>query len=322
MKEVASIFFTLLVGASLFSCGQRQPLAVYTPIADLQFADSELGVCVAQTAAEHEWPDAGHVNSLRCNNSYGSEISKLDGIENLVNLERLDVAHNGITDTTSLAHLGQLNFIDMSHNTIETFGPLGTRRVTYLNLDHNRIMQVDWLDFFNSLESLSLSHNRIENVAALTDKTTLRELDLSANRLTSVAALSKLTSLRHLDLSRNRLSQIPALGALTSLETLAISSNPGIDIAPLSALTKLSELDLDDDELTDVAPLGALTELKRLSLRGNRLTSIAPLFELGGLTHIDLTDNPDLACTELERLVQDFGADVVQYSACSSQTGN
>jgi internalin A len=318
---LARVGLILSVGVFLLCCGQRQPLGVYTPVADLQFADSRLAACVAEAAQKHQWPDAGHVTALRCNNTYGGRISKLDGIENLVNLERLDLAHNAVTDTELLASLAQLKFVDLSYNAIDTFRSLGTRHVTYLNLDHNKITRVDWLDDFLSLESLSLSHNRIADISPLTGKATLRELDLSSNDLADVTALSDLMALRHLDLSRNRLTDVAALGALIGLESLIISSNPGLDIGPLAALTDLSELDLDDDDLSDVGPIGALTKVQRLSLHGNRITSIEPLLGLGGLTHIDLTDNPDLSCSELQRLVENFGANVVQPSTCAVQTG-
>ena len=314
---MTKLAFIVCVAVFLWSCERPEPLAVYTPVPDVQFADARLAACATATARENQWPDAGRVTALRCNNAYGERISKLDGLENLGNLEYLDIAHNEVEDTAPLTELARLKFIDFSYNDLTTFAPPRTRQIAYLNADHNRIAKLDWITSFHALESLSLSHNRIADISALADKTTLRELDLSHNDIVNVASLAGLSNLRHLDLSRNRITDISALAGLTGLENLAISGNAGIDIVPISSMSNLTELTIEDSDLRDIHPLAALTKLQRVSLHGNRLRSVEPLFNLGGLTHIDVTDNPDLPCAELRRLVEIFMADVVQPTTCA-----
>ncbi len=310
------MIYILFACVCIWSCAPRAPLDVYTPVSELAFADSDLRACVVITAKDNQWPEAGYVKTLRCNNAEDKGIANLDGIEHLTNLDDLDLAHNQITTTESLTKLPQLQFIDLSFNKLKTFSSPDARHITYLNLDHNRIEKLDWLKNWLSLEIVSLSHNRIVDIAGITDKTTLLELDLSHNNISDATALSPLTGLIYLDLSQNHVTDTAALVPLVNLEILLMSANPNLGIGSLSELTQLHELVLDDDNISDITSLRTLTRLQRVSLRNNQLTSIEPLYSLGGLTYIDLTGNLNLRCDEFHHLVEIFGADVVQPATC------
>ena len=99
LRRIACIAVVL---AALSLVGCPQPASVYIAVEDLPFDDSTLRACAITTAKREGWVDAGHVTRLRCVNPVGNHITSLAGVENLVNLEELDLAHNAITDITGV----------------------------------------------------------------------------------------------------------------------------------------------------------------------------------------------------------------------------
>ncbi|HED18753.1 MAG TPA: hypothetical protein ENI74_04530, partial [Gammaproteobacteria bacterium] len=90
-----SMTIVLILAASLLG-GCNDSSTVYTAIKKLSFADATLATCVREAARENGWSDAGHVDRLQCVNTEGKQVTDLSGIEQLVNLEELDLAHNAI----------------------------------------------------------------------------------------------------------------------------------------------------------------------------------------------------------------------------------
>jgi len=80
-------------------------LDVYRGLDNLEIADPVLKACVIDFARANQWSDVGHIVSLRCNNPADSPITRLDGIEHLVELADVNLAFNAISDATPLAQL-------------------------------------------------------------------------------------------------------------------------------------------------------------------------------------------------------------------------
>ena len=98
--------------------------------------------------------------------------------KNLTNLIIINLSHNNLTkvDYDSLAFLLKLNYLDLSFNQIDfiderifstRFGDLQCKKLTYLNLESNYLVNVGdlFLNFLN-LEKIILTENRIEYLPA------------------------------------------------------------------------------------------------------------------------------------------------------------
>ena len=78
----------------------------------------------------------------------------------------------------------------------------------------------------NRSTSLDLSHQNLEHIRFLEEFVHLTRLNLSHNKHTNVYALESLTRLEHLDVSHNKLDSLYSIADLP-LKTLKLDGNPG-----------------------------------------------------------------------------------------------
>jgi len=163
----------LMVFFLFTACSDNGRASVYTPFDELTFEDPVLKACVLAEAKRHDWQRSGQMTRLVCTNAEGAAVQSLQGIENLVNLQLLDLAHNEIADIHLIDRLERLTQLDLGYNRIRN-AELSRLRISlsWLNLDHNEIAEVSSLAGLRHLETLSMSHNRlrdIESIARLKD---------------------------------------------------------------------------------------------------------------------------------------------------------
>jgi len=133
-------------------------------------------------------------------------ITNLTGLEYALNLERLWIRWNHVSDLSPLAGLTNLRFLDGHGNDV--------------------ISDVSPLAALTKLQTLILRYNRITDVSALSGLTNLTHLHLEWNNITDISGLSGLTNLQEVSLQYNQFSDISALTGLTNLASLDIRSNP------------------------------------------------------------------------------------------------
>jgi Leucine Rich Repeat (LRR) protein len=307
----------LIVLSALSSCGGDGHVPVSTPFADLKFADPVLKNCVLKDASRHGWDTSGQMTRLGCTNPEGDKVRDLEGIQNLVNLQSLDLAHNAIVDVGLIDRLQRLNNLDLGYNQIVTV-PFDRLRVTlrWLNLHENRIEDISWLASLRHIEHLSISHNQVRNIEAVTQLPDLRSLNFRDNQIDDISALASIKSLRELDLGTNKIKDISPLAPHTTLVNLVLSNNRIHDLQPLSNLAQLEELDLSNNQVTNVVPLANIITLRSVDLQNNQIKAIGPLESLGEIEYIAVEGNP-LACKDVRELSQDLGINVFT-TACDT----
>ena len=125
--------------------------------------------------------------------------------------------------------------------------------IDYLNLDRNRLDNVDALARFAALKWLRLNSNRLSDLPDLGALVSLRRIYLRDNRFEKVPeTLKDLPSLTDIDLSGNPLSEIPVwLAEKKGLENLSFSGTR-IEKLPedISAWRSLKSLQLGDLDLS------------------------------------------------------------------------
>jgi|GEM_PF-2343779 len=143
-----------------------------------------------------------------------TQITKIEGLENLTNLQKLSLG-------------GQITKIEGLEN---------LTNLQNLSLDRNQITKIEGLDNLTSLEWLWLGNTQITKIEGLDNLTSLQDLSLHNNKITKIEGLEKLTNLQKLSLDRNQISKIEGLDSLTSLRDLRLSENQITDATPLKAL--------------------------------------------------------------------------------------
>lgn len=123
-----------------------------------------------------------------------------------------------------------------SHNDIHSVDYSITllTNITTLDLSHNLLTEVQYLEELIFLTDLNLSYNEIRHLAEFPYRVpSVSKLNLAGNGIQNIAGLEKMYALEHLDLSNNSLYEVPdvlILGNLPLLTALHVKGNPLTDV--------------------------------------------------------------------------------------------
>lgn len=185
--------------------------------------------------------------------AFGCQISRLGGIQHLVNLKHLNLDNNQISDISSLA---------------------GLTNIEMLHLHNNQISDITALAGLTNMHSVHMNNNRISDISVLAGLTNIEALSLSGNNASDIRALAGLTSIKTLYLVGNQISDITVLAGLTNIEVLFLAGNQVSDISALAGLRSISKLDMAYNQISDISALVANSGLGNgdtIWLKYNRL---------------------------------------------------
>jgi hypothetical protein len=179
----------------------------------VSFQDANLEDAIRHTLREWDKPlSTSDLAKLRILEAQKAGIRSLSGLEHAVNLKRVNLSGNEISDLGPLAGLTGLESLNLKWNNVSSIAPL--RRLTnliYLGLEHNNISDISPLAGLTQLVRLNLGQNRIRDISPLRNLTNLEQLVIYFNDIRDVSALSGLTGLQVLNLSDNLVSNINPL---------------------------------------------------------------------------------------------------------------
>ncbi|XP_051464661.1 transforming growth factor beta activator LRRC32 [Apus apus] len=209
--------------------------------------------------------------------------------ETLLNLSKLNLSMNSITCISDF-NLRQLEILDLSRNSIETFHTAKSDdeySLRYLDLSENKLLHFPVFPQVNKLATLNLSKNLIQLTAESPhDKMDYMEnewlddpfhlLDQKQSRNKSSLYLSQLL---YLDLSYNEIKSIPDefFESMLSLHTLNLSKNclQAFAVTYDSALISLTVLDLSYNALQNLLlDASRLSNLQELYIQNNHLQTL------------------------------------------------
>ncbi len=98
------------------------------------------------------------------------------------------------------------------------------------------------LKYCTKMLALDIGHNRVDDLSFLNDMPQLRVLILACNKIEDISPLANLKNLEYLELFKNNIHDISALSELTHLIDLNICFNRIKDWTPLENLTQLQRL--------------------------------------------------------------------------------
>ncbi|HCK99997.1 MAG TPA: hypothetical protein DHW42_07850 [Candidatus Marinimicrobia bacterium] len=225
------------------------------------------------------------------------QIESLNGLENCMNLQRMDFQYHLFSDLSPLANLTNLIELNLSFNqNICDISPLVKLiQLKYLYLNANGITDISPLANMTQLIVLELYFNPIENINAVESMTNLEVLTLNGLQSGDISPLAELRQLYRLVLRSCQITDITSLTNLSNLNSLTLSDNSITDISSLAGLINLNDIRLNDNQIVDISALENLTELTILQLYDNNITDILPLVNNSGLGEGDsvyLSGNP------------------------------
>ncbi|WVQ97321.1 hypothetical protein IAU59_004432 [Kwoniella sp. CBS 9459] len=207
-------------------------------------------------------------------------ISYLSGIPSTV--RTLHVAGNKLTSLTSVDHLRNLQYLDISRNQLDSVAQLEClKHLRELKMDNNTITDLSGIMDMDCLIKLSCANNEVENLDLSQAKWSKMEtLNLANNRIKSVRDLHRLSSIASINLDGNQLEHLSPSRPMLSVRVLRFSEND-IRLFDLSLFPKVRTLYADGNRLTQLSRSSASSSsngrLENLSLRNQRISSNSSL---------------------------------------------
>ncbi len=264
-------------------------------------------------------------------------ITDATGIEYFINIVILDLKQNDLTaidvsKNTALTELylndNDLTAIDVSKNTALTELYLNDNELTAIDvsnnvalerlfLNNNQLTDID-VSRNTALDFLNVRNNQLTAID-ITKNIALTQLNISVNQLT-VIDVSRNTALFFLDVGNNQLTTID-VSKNTALTTLLVHANQ-LMVIDVSQNTALTTLWVYNNQLTaiDVSRNTALTTLyayknQLTAIDVSQNTALTTLYAYSNtaltkvnlangnndaLTNLDLRDNPNLTCVQVD----------------------
>ncbi|EXJ56325.1 uncharacterized protein A1O5_12592 [Cladophialophora psammophila CBS 110553] len=237
----------------------------------------------------------------------GNDLTRADfeGCD-LRRLKALDLSHNKLEEVRNLGSLPALEDLDLSHNALQNFPTAGGDKnipVQKLRLVHNELELIA-LKHMRALRHLDLDNNKIKDIQGLQSAYHLEFLSLREQKEQSDIVdlvLSTPNECRQIRLSSN----------LVVKGTLKLPSSPQNNLRELEiaacGISELPErfglffpncrhLNVNFNAIKDVDPLRKLVHLNTLLLAKNRVHKLRRtcliMSRLPSLKHIDLRENP------------------------------
>jgi hypothetical protein len=234
-------------------------LATFTPVfgAPVSIPDDNLRAKVEEaldfavpTYTPGDPIDTSDMEALTLLSANGAGIVDLTGLETAINLERLFIYSNNISDLSPISGLTSLTRIDADFNNISDLSPLaGLVNLDFLVLRSNPITSLTDLSALTAMNTLNVAECSVDSLVGLENMTQLVNLLAFDNAIQDLSPISNLTSLQQVNVNGNSISDIVALQNLTNLTTLRFGNNQVSDIQALSNLTNLTVLNVENNYL-------------------------------------------------------------------------
>ncbi|CAE8623397.1 unnamed protein product, partial [Polarella glacialis] len=210
---------------------------------------------------------------------------------------RCDLMGVCLTSLDKIRTFVQLQFLNVSRNSLRTLEPLGAlRNLLHLNASHNCLIRTQCFTAPEGLETVDMSYNMIVELGEWKVHRYLREVNLRGNFISEIGpGLLGNGELRMLDLSENYIRHLENLDDL-DLRTLLLAQNRLTSLEGVALLSKLHVLDVQHNNITSVSALRSedIPRLRKLKVADNRISQIDELANLASFSFLsDLNVQPN-----------------------------
>ena len=187
-------------------------------------------------------------------------IENLDGLEHAVNLRRLWIGSNSLSDLSPISHCSKLEDLGISDCGISDISALqGLVNLLGVNIGVNSIHDLQPLKSLINLEHLLIYQNPISDITPLVNLQKLKRLSARNCQISDISTLKHLAELTELNLADNKIVDISPLFNLTLITRLFLNHNRIADIVPLASLTRLKWLEIQNNNIANHSPLDLLS---------------------------------------------------------------
>lgn len=281
---------------------------------DLEYMPSLQYLCINDELLISDYTPLASLSELINLSISGCALSDADliNINGLTKLTELSIDNNQITSLQTLSTLENLEFLSAVDNDLESTSSLAAfTKLKWLYLSENRLCELEGLANLTDLLTLDVCSNYISDLSPLTGLTRLTDLYLRGNTPANIKKLSSLPALTHLDVSGCGLASLSVVNDCKALQSLVAEDN---EIASLSTFTlQISELYISRNPLIDLSPLKSQTGLVALEAAGTQVTDISFLAGSATLLSLNIADTAVTDATCLKN------CSALSYLVCSER---
>ena len=230
-------------------------------------------------------------------------LSSLQSVNNLTNLEELGAPNNQITALKDL-HLPKLKRLDISNNKLKDIPALSTfSALQHLKINDNNIEAFTYFKKLSKLTYLDMSRNPIHDFKVPSTMTLLETLIAPGTTLQAIA-FEQLPNIKSIELTNQPIVSISGLENTSQLEELIIidSKLAGIKVGALRKLRKLYFSSSNIDSIADIEGISELYNLEKLGLSNSNIDKIINLHKLVNLKYLSLANNKISEIESLDNL--------------------
>ncbi|CAL6093978.1 leucine-rich_repeat domain-containing protein [Hexamita inflata] len=233
----------------------------------------------------------------------------------IINLVKLTLEGNGITDIDELSTFVNLKELNLSQNKNINIGSIKyLTQLTKLSLENCKLVNIQNISFLTNLTDLNLNENQVDitplsnlsqlnnlhlfgcglasvQLSPLQNLLQLVYLQLEANEIYDISTLNKLINLKHLELQCNNINDISSIKNLENLTFLDISHCEIKYFSVLRKLINLEELYMCENRYFDISQIQYLVKLRKIDLCLCNIYDISPLRPLINLQYLDISEN-------------------------------
>ncbi|MGI9496770.1 MAG: leucine-rich repeat domain-containing protein [Mariniblastus sp.] len=213
-----------------------------------------------------------YVSAIKEINLPEAEITDIEPLSKLSDLELVRILPNKITTLLPLSKSNTLKRLEISDNPVSDLSPIALNKgLRIFQLNGTDVENIDCFSDFQELVKVDLMNTKIKDLTPIKDLSNIEKLQVTNAVLLNLLPLENLTNLKRLSLAGCSLADneefSTALGSISNLkiESLDLSGTKLTDLSELSKLTKLETLKLDNSTATDITPLAKLSSLKSLT---------------------------------------------------------
>lgn len=339
MKKCLSFVVSLLMLLSLWA-GALPTVALAAGDEAIAFTDAALEAKVRSSMGKQDGPitvaEAEKIDYLNLNSESkdgGGLIRDISDLRYFVNLSKLDMINNDVSDISVLSSLQGLKYLDLGGNALADLTPLSTMALEELNIWGNGLTDITPLAAITTLKRLSVNDNQISDFSPLGKLPNLEALTVRMNASADYRALAGIApQLKEKDFEVLTTPYDP--DEVVSFADKALEAHVraflGLGDEPITAgfAGTVTVLDISNswngdvpegERYQDISPLKYFVNLRELYLTRNAVQDISALAELKSLTFLQMNDNDvldfaplagltGLVCLSLDSPGQDLSA--------------
>jgi Leucine-rich repeat (LRR) protein len=227
------------------------------------------------------------------------DITSLDPLNRLRNLQWLDCSGTSVSSLDPLDGLVNLRHLDCSNTLVSSLGPLRQAdRLRELDITRTSVSSLEPLSGLFDMERLSCEHTPLDGGQVLEfirehpeSIVIFKSDELSLWWNEALSPTWKEVFKKELEIAT--LPTQEELHEIIFLKKLSITDNPDLwDLTPLEQFVRLEELFIEKTAVADLSPISRLYTLKNLTCSQSPVKSLEPISQLIDLEYLDCSETP------------------------------